>query len=128
MKATEPGNRHGEGESPPRWEGSVGSRRPRPGTLAPDDDRFLLSLAVKISRRRLAAPATLWLDSIKPLSFLGSQVMHFTSPFVHLVGDGDGFDRLAGLLEERSHLDRLLDHLAAVDGAPETARKESSDG
>ena len=40
------------------------------------DDRFLASFAAAIARRRLAAPTVLLLEWLKPVSFLGSQVMH----------------------------------------------------
>ena len=91
-----------------------GARTPRPDTLSRDDDALLLDLAHRIDARGLTAPADLWLESFRPMSFLGSQLMHFLNPFVRLLVPADTFGRLARILEEREHLQRLLLHLEAV--------------
>jgi hypothetical protein len=91
-----------------------GCRQPRPDTLSADDDALLHSLAVKIQRRGLSAPALLWLDSLRPVSFLCSKFMHFMNPFVHMIIKADSYERLAVILEERAHLERLLLHIEAV--------------
>jgi uncharacterized protein (TIGR01319 family) len=75
------------------------------------DDRFLASFAAAIARRRLAAPAVVLLECLRPVSFLGSQVMQVLSPFIGLAGASGDWDRLAGLLEQRANVDRLLAHL-----------------
>lgn len=81
---------------------------PRPDTLAADDDLLLAELALAAQRRGLATPAVLWLESLRPLSFVGAQAMHALTPFVQLLTSGDRFARLAAILEERGHLERLL--------------------
>ena len=91
-----------------------GCREPRPETLSEADDRLLLELALKIDRKGLTAPAILWLESLRPVSFLGSQAMHFASPFVRMLVAGDTFERLAVILEERAHLERLLRHVESL--------------
>ncbi len=75
------------------------------------DDRFLASFAAAIARRRLAAPAVVLLECLKPVSFLGSQVMHVLGPFVGLAGSSADWGRLSGLLEQRANVERLLAHL-----------------
>ena len=74
----------------------------------------------RVTGRGLEAPALLWLDSLRPLSYLGSQAMHFLHPLVQLVVPAERFGRLAEILEERSHLERLLLHLEALAGEEET--------
>ncbi len=98
-----------------------GSPAPRPATLSPEDDRLLLDLALKIDRKGLTAPAILWLESLRPLSFLGSQAMHFLNPFVQMLVPSETFARLAEILEERAHLERLLAHIEAVADRPPTS-------
>ena len=95
-----------------------------PASLAPADDALLLDLARKIDRKRMTAPALLWLESLRPVSFLGTQLMHFLNPFVRMLYDSDTFERLAQILEERDHLERLLCHLEAVADAPKSGGKE----
>ena len=46
---------------------------PRPVTLAADDDLLLAELALAVQRRGLTTPAVLWLESLRPLSFVGAQ-------------------------------------------------------
>lgn len=87
----------------------------RPETLSPDDDRFLADLAARVRGAGLAAPALLWLAGMRPLSFLGSQALHVLSPLAEVVAPGGAVGRLAGILETRPHLDRLLAHLEAHD-------------
>jgi hypothetical protein len=83
----------------------------RPASLDPADDAFLAGLATRVRGAGLAAPALLWLASVRPLSFLGSQALHVASPFCDLVVPRSGTARLARILERRSHFDRLLDLL-----------------
>jgi len=90
-------------------------------TLSPADDRFLGTLARHLKRAGLAAPAILWLASIRPLSYLGSQALHVAAPLLDVVIADDGATRLARILEERTNLDRFLTHLETADtpeGAP----------
>ncbi len=103
-----------------------GSREARPATLSAEDDRLLLEMAVKIERRRLTAPAVLWLESLRPVSFLGAQAMQFLNPFVQMLFDTDKFQRLAEILEERDHLERLLRHLEAVEDATDSDPEEAA--
>lgn len=83
----------------------------RPPGLSEEDDRLLREVAAKVVRRGLATPAVLWLESLRPVSFLGSQAMHFLDPFVQVLGGGIAFGRLAAILEERRNLERLLEHI-----------------
>jgi hypothetical protein len=92
----------------------LGCRAAPPDTLAPLDDVLLLDLAMKIERKGLTAPALLWLESLRPVSFLGTQLMHFLNPFVSMLYDSNTFERLAMILEDRAHLERLLCHIEAV--------------
>ena len=54
----------------------------------------------------------------------GSQAMHFLNPFVQLLVSSNSFKRLAEVLEERSHLERLLRHVEVVTAAADAAREK----
>jgi len=101
-----------------------GCRSAPPATLSTADDALLLDLAVKIDSKGLAAPAVLWLESLRPVSFLGSQLMHFLNPFVRMLYDSDTFERLARILEDREHLERLLCHIECVAAERQSDRQE----
>lgn len=81
---------------------------PRPATLEAADDLLLAELALAVQRRGLATPAVLWLESLRPLSFVGAQAMHALTPFVQLLTRGVRFERLAEIFEDRGHLERFL--------------------
>ena len=83
--------------------------------LTPTDAPFsaaelslLQKIATLISQRGLATPALLFLESLGPLSFLGSQVVHGLKPFLDVISDPAELERLAVLLERRDGVDRLI--------------------
>ncbi|MBI2845869.1 MAG: hypothetical protein HYX86_04920 [Chloroflexi bacterium] len=60
-------------------------------------------LAQRIKELGLAEPALLFLEGHRPLSFLGSQVLIFASPFL-----GEVAHKYAALLEDPSALQSLI--------------------
>jgi len=67
-------------------------------------DRF----AKKVVERRLSAPAILFLESTKPLSFLGNQAMVFFQPIVQSIFTFKSYDDIMLLLEDRENVECLL--------------------
>lgn len=83
------------------------------------DQEILDRLASWVVTKRMTAPAILFLESHRPLSFVGSQAMIAASPIVHffepflqsLVGPGYGhqaYKRFAELMENRETVERLI--------------------
>ena len=70
---------------------------------------LLEKVADGIVHRGMADPAVLFLESLGPLNFLGSQVLHGLAPFLELVCDPTELDRLASILERRESVERLSD-------------------
>ena len=68
---------------------------------------MLEKIAHHIVSREMAAPALLFLESLGPLSFLGSQVVHGLKPFMDIVINPADAERLATLLERRESIERL---------------------
>ena len=97
-----------------------------PEGLGEEDDRFLARLAGRLHARGLAAPATLTLECLRPVAFLGGQAMRLLQPFVDLVCAGDDWNRLAQLLEIRGTVERLLSHLEALPAAQPRPVAEST--
>ena len=79
---------------------------PAPG-FSPDEIAMLEKIAHHIVSREMAAPALLFLESLGPLSFLGSQVVHGLKPFMDIVINPADAERLATLLERRESIERL---------------------
>jgi hypothetical protein len=86
-----------------------------PETLAPEDQALFDKLAAWLVARRLETPAILFLETVRPLSFVGSQAMIFFEPFARALFAVKDYDRIARLMERRSNLEllvRTIEHAA----------------
>lgn len=85
-----------------------------PGAAAPSEieARLVQRLAGEIVRRGLATPALLALESSRPLSFLGSQLLTFAAPLGELVVAPSDYQALTRLLERRDGVDWLARAIA----------------
>ncbi len=78
------------------------------------DREMLDELADAIVRRHLATPALFFLESMRPLSFVGSQMMVFFRPLVALVWTNpQRWDQLQRVLEDRGGVEELARRLEA---------------
>ncbi len=68
-----------------------------------------------IVRFGLTIPAILSLESMRPLSFVGSQFMHVLSPSIAAVLPPLGWDDLARLLEDRRGLEYVIRRIEQLD-------------
>jgi len=84
-----------------------------PGHLAAADEQWLAEVARRLHRARLAPVALLWLEASLPLSWLGGQLLHVLHPLVTALVPEAPLGRLATLLEDRDHLDRLVELIAS---------------
>ncbi len=62
--------------------GRDGGLTPPPGGEPDPDEALIAAVAGRVVRMGLAVPAIFFLESTKPLSFVGSQVLVFFEPFV----------------------------------------------
>ncbi|HCL29273.1 MAG TPA: hypothetical protein DIC52_12655 [Candidatus Latescibacteria bacterium] len=75
-----------------------------------DEERALVDrLARLVVQRRLTAPAVMALESARPLSFIGSQILVFFGPLLNVAFSKSDTDRLVHLLERRHSLDLVID-------------------
>jgi hypothetical protein len=65
-------------------------------------------IARQVVARRLTAPVILFLESMKPLSFLGGQTLLFFSPFVRVVVNTSSYDAFAEAMESRENVEYLI--------------------
>jgi len=61
-----------------------------------------------IRRHGLVTPAVLWLESLQPMAFVGSQFMHILSPTVKGFLPESHWDAMASLMENRQGMNYLL--------------------
>lgn len=84
-------------------------------------DELLDKLARMVVERGLVTPAIFLLESMKPLSFIGSQVLVFLEPLIKSVFTVREYDEYTRLLEDRSNVERLLLRIEALE---DEARRE----
>lgn len=77
--------------------------------LSAEDEALLRGIAGKIQSRRMAAPAILALQSMKPLNFVGSQALVGMQPFVELFISREEYERFAAVVERRDGYERLIE-------------------
>jgi hypothetical protein len=81
---------------------------PPPGGDAEQEEELLRKIAERVVRMGLAIPAVFFLESSKPLSFIGSQALVFFEPFVKAFLNLKSYDRFASMMEERKNVERLI--------------------
>lgn len=82
-----------------------------------DEQRELLEkIAMQVVKRRLTAPAILFLEMCKPLNFLGSQVLIALNPFVQAVFNTTEYQKFALIIEKDANVDLLIRLIEEFDG------------
>jgi len=89
--------------------------------LSPEDLALLERVAATVAERGMATPAILFLESVGPMNFLGSQALHFFTPILEVVFPQRDVERVALLLERRDTLSRLGAMIENKAGASRTA-------
>ena len=82
-----------------------------PGTPAGDEEenkKLLEAVAERVVKMGLAVPAVFFLESTKPLSFVGSQALVFLEPFVKSFLTLKSYDRFVSLMEDRKNIEKLI--------------------
>ena len=75
-------------------------------------------------RYRMTVPAILFLESVKPLSFIGSQAMYFFEPLVRALFPLPEYERFAAMMERRENVEALLVAIERQDESERRARRE----
>lgn len=72
------------------------------------DLALLERVADAVVKRGMAAPATVFLESLGPMNFLGSQALYFLTPIVEWAFHAKEVEQVARLLERRDTISRLI--------------------
>ena len=73
-----------------------------------EDLALLERVADVVVKRGMAAPATVFLESLGPMNFLGSQALYFLTPIVEWAFNAKEVEQVARLLERRDTISRLI--------------------
>ncbi len=93
--------------------------------------KFLVNkIAQKIVDMRLSPVAIVFLESSKPLSFIGNQFMIFMQPFYRAFFSYREYEEIAAMLEERKNIEILICEIERLEEAwneAKRAKKNSRD-
>ena len=82
--------------------------RPEQENMTIEDLALLERVAKAIVTRGMATPATLFLESLGPMNFLGSQALHILTPIIEFALSATELTQIARLLERRDSIYRLI--------------------
>lgn len=92
---------------------------------------IITKIAQKTVDLRLSPIAIVLLESTKPLSFVGSQLMVFFQPIVTAIFPFYQYEEIAALFEERSNVELLIQTIEKLEDdrkQPNVTNKENKDG
>lgn len=78
-------------------------------------DTILERIAQAVVQRGMAAPAVLFLELNKPLSFVASQSLIVLTPFLAPFVGIDNVHRYSRLLEKRENVERLIERIEQLE-------------
>ncbi len=82
----------------------------------PEEEQAILKkVATKVVERRMAVPAIVFLESVKPLNFIGSQVLIFFEPIIQTVFNFKDYDNFRSALEKRESIEMMILEIEALD-------------
>ena len=80
----------------------------------------------EVVKRQMVLPATVLLETFRPLYYIGSQIMNFFQPIVTAVLPGDGYNDFSQFLEQRGSVDYLCRRINEIEDDSQISSKDSS--
>ncbi|MEA2030360.1 MAG: hypothetical protein U9N55_02030 [candidate division Zixibacteria bacterium] len=84
-------------------------------TLPKEEDAILIKVAKKVVERRMAVPAIVFLESVKPLNFIASQALVFFEPIVQTIFNFKDYEVFRLALEKRESIEIFMQHIEELD-------------
>jgi len=82
----------------------------------PEEELAILKkVAKQVVDRRMAVPAIVFLESVKPLNYIGSQVLVFFEPIVQTVFNFKDYNTFRSALEKRESIETMILQIEALD-------------
>lgn len=79
--------------------------------MAEVEDELVERIAQRVVGMGMGMMAIVFLESLKPLSFVGSSILVFARPIFNVFFDVVGYDRFIELVEDRRNIDHLVDRI-----------------
>ncbi len=85
---------------------------------------IMAKIANKVVEWKMTAPAIIFLESVKPLNYIGAQALVFFEPFVQTLFNIAEYDTFREMMERRENVERLLQKIEEVDAAALARERE----
>jgi len=82
--------------------------KPGPAKPTPEEAEVVDRVLREVVRRQMTMPASIFLESVRPMTYLGSQAMHFFGPFMSVLVEPVAYKRFSEFLEKRGAVDYLV--------------------
>ena len=94
--------------------------------ISSDRKKEIISkIAKNIVLRGLTAPAIMFLESVKPMNFLGSQVMVFFEPIILTFFNINEYREASLMFEERDTIEKLINEIENQENEIKKDKKKS---
>ena len=85
------------------------------GQITPEQDEVFEKVAKKVVQKRMTVPALMFIESVKPLNFIGSQLMVFFEPIVQTLFDFKSYTIFREAIEVRENVELLMQKIEKHD-------------
>jgi len=102
---------------------SLGAKGKEKEEITPQQQEILTKIAQKVVHWKMSVPAVLFLESVKPLNYIGSQMMAFFEPFVQTLFSWKDYDEFRKMMEERETVEKLLRRIEELDSEAQAKEK-----
>jgi len=91
-----------------------------PENCKPSQEQKLVvdKICKEVVRRHLTTPALIFLESFRPLNYIGSQIMHYFQPIISAVLTGDGYQHFTEFIEQRGSVDYMCSRIEYFENLP----------
>lgn len=83
--------------------------------IPPEEAAVLEKVAKKVVEWKMTVPAIIFLESVKPLNYIGAQAMVFFEPIVQAIFSIKDYDSFRVAMERRENVENLLQRIEALD-------------
>ena len=92
-------------------------------SICKSDRQLISNLAEKIVRHGMAVPAIFFLEMVKYMSYIGSQLMVFFGPVITVFIQSQSYYKITHLLEDRQNVEFLMLEIERIES--DNKKKES---
>ncbi|RKX26810.1 MAG: hypothetical protein DRP47_07630 [Candidatus Zixiibacteriota bacterium] len=97
------------------FRGSTQFPDPEKPVLPDEEQAVLKKVAKKVVERRMAVPAIVFLESVKPLNYIASQTLVFFEPIIQSIFSFKDYNAFRSALEKRESVEILIQHIEKLD-------------